>query len=272
LSLALNLVLVPLFILGFNWGVAGAAIASNVARAVATSFGLMQLVRLTGIQPEHLRLRGGHLKVLRIGIPSGTGTVMFAIVYWSLLKTSVSPLGPEVNAALGIGFSALEGVTWPLFHGLALGVASMVGRRLGAGRPDLAAQALRIAAPLSLTLGLTAALAFAGGGAWLTSWFTDDPGVHHAATEYAIILSVSQPFVALEALSEGVLAGAGATRTVFWFSVPWNIARIPLAYLLAFDCGWGASGVWWAINVSTFVKALLKSWAAWRGRWTSLRL
>jgi MATE family multidrug resistance protein len=68
------------------------------------------------------------------------------------------------------------------------------------------------------------------------------------------------------------LAGAGDTRTVFWYSTPWNILRVPLAWLFAFPLGWGAAGVWWAINITTYAKAILKAIATARGKWASLEI
>ncbi len=115
---------------------------------------------------------------------------------------------------------------------------------------------------------MIASVVFFFGGSTLTACFTPDPAVHQAATKYAVILAASQLFVAWEALAEGVLAGAGDTRTVFRYSAPFNLLRIPLAWLLAFPLGFGAAGVWWAINLTTYAKALLKGWAAWRGHWT----
>lgn len=271
ISLALNVVLCPLFIYGLDWGVAGAAVASNLARAVATALGGWHVIQSIDLRWTDLRLRGEWRRIVRVGLPMALGTALFAGVYWGLLRTSVAPLGEHVTAALGIGFSALEGFTWPLFHGLSLGVASLVGRNLGAGRKDLARQALVNAVPIAAILGLLATAAFYFGGAYLSGWFTDDPKVHQAATEYAIILAASQFLLAFEALSEGVLAGAGDTRTVFRISAPCNLARIPLAWWLAFPLGFGAAGIWWAINLTTYAKAILKGRAAWRGRWSELR-
>lgn len=267
-SLLLNVILTPILIHQVGLGIAGAALASNLARGAATAIGLWQLKTITGLKFVDLKPRGQLRRIIRIGAPMAVGTAFFALVYWGLLKTSVSPLGAPVNAALGIGFSALEGFTWPLFHGVSLAVASLVGRHLGAGRPDLARAAFSIAVPISTLLGVIASVVFFFGGAALTARFTEDPSVHQAATEYAVILAASQLFVAWEALAEGVLAGAGDTRTVFWCSAPFNLLRIPLAWLLAFPLGFGAAGIWWAINITTYAKALLKGWAAWRGHWT----
>jgi MATE family multidrug resistance protein len=104
----------------------------------------------------------------------------------------------------------------------------------------------------------------------LCALFTDDPRVHAAAVEYAVILSASQLFVAWEALEEGVLAGAGDTRILFSINAPLNLLRVPLAWLFAFPLGFGAAGIWWTINATCIAKALIKGWVALRGRWVSI--
>jgi len=205
-----------------------------------------------------------------LGLSGGAGTLLFASVYWVLLVTSVSPLGPHVNAALGIGFSALEGLTWPIFHGVSIAVGSVVGRALGAGKPEIADDCIRLATPLILTGGVVASLVFFFGARTLTGFFTEDPAVHEAATTYALVLAASQVFIALEALAEGVLVGAGDTKTVLAISLPLNVLRIPLAYLLAFPLGWGAVGIWWAINITSIAKALGKLHFMRRGGWKRL--
>ncbi len=271
-SLALNIVLTPLLIFDFGWGIAGAALASNLSRAVTTTLGLWLLARRTGLTSRDLSI-GPHLRrVLRIGTPAAMGMATYTLVYWAMLKTSISPLGPEVNAALGIGFSALEGFTWPAFHGVSLAVGSLVGRSLGAGRPDQAWAAVRLALPFSTGLGLLAAGVFWFAGEPLTGLFTQDPAVHAHARTYTLILAWSQLFVAWEALAEGVLSGAGDTRTVFWASFPLNFARIPLAWFLAFPLGMAAPGIWWAVNATTIAKALLKGWLVRQGRWAVLEI
>jgi multidrug resistance protein, MATE family len=271
-SLALNVVLTPLLIFDAGWGIAGAALASNLSRLLTTSIGLWLLARRTGLRPTDISV-GPHLRrVLRIGGPAAMGIATYTLVYWAMLKTSISPLGPEVNAALGIGFNALEGFTWPAFTGLSMAVGSLVGRSLGAGRPDQAWAAVKLALPFSTGLGLLATAVFWFAGEPLTGLFTQDPVVHAHATTYTLILAWSQLFVAWEALAEGVLSGAGDTRTVFWASFPLNLTRIPLAWLLAFPLAMAAPGIWWAINTTTVAKALLKGWLVHRGRWATLEI
>lgn len=267
LGVALNMALNPLFIHTLGFGVAGASLATGVSRVVAVAVGLWAIARLTGLRASDLRIDPTLRRVTRIGLPIALNTGAYALVYALLLRWAVSPLGPEVNAALGVGFSALESFTWPAFLGVSLGVASVVGRRLGAGEPEQAQAAVRLALPLSVGAGLVAALSFWFGAEPLCALFTEDPAVLREAVIYAQVLAFSQVFVALEALAEGALEGAGDTRTLFWWSAPLNALRVPLGWALAIPLGWGAAGVWWAINLTTFAKAMGKGLAVLRGRW-----
>lgn len=249
-----------LLIYGFGLGIEGAALATGLAHGLAVAAGLALLWRRLGFRGARIGsfLRPGPAlrRVLRVGLPISLNTAAYALVYQALLRVAVSPLGPEVNAALGIGFSGLESVSWPLFWGISLAVASVVGRSLGAGRPDLAQEAIRRALPLTLGTGLAVALAFHLLARPLCALFTDDPVVLAHAVLYARVLAWSQPFVALEALAEGVLEGAGDTRAVLRWSLPLNMLRVPLGAGLALGLGWGAAGIWWAINLTTVAKAL----------------
>ena len=267
LATVLNVALNLLFLRTFGWGIEGLALASGVSRLLSVGIGVAALWRTVRPELRHLVPDRALKRIARVGAPIAANTAFYALVYWALLRTAISPLGPAVNAALGIGFSALEGFTWPLFHGLSLAVASLVGRALGAERPDLARRAIRTGVPLSTGAGLAAAAAFWFLAEPLCGLFTSDPLVLEQAVLYARILSFSQLFVAWEALAEGVLEGAGDTRAVLWLSSPLNLLRVPLAWAAAGPLGLGAAGIWWAINLTTVAKALLKGARVLRGRW-----
>jgi Na+-driven multidrug efflux pump len=189
-----------------------------------------------------------------------------------LLRWTISPLGPEVNAALGIGFSALEGVSWPLYAGVMMAVSSLIGRQLGANDIEGTHQTIRMAMPMATILGTICALIFWFGAKPLCQFFTQDPLVLENAVLYAQILAFSQLFVAYEATFEGVLGGAGHNDYQLWMSMPLNVVRIPLAYLLAMVFGYGAVGVWWAINITTYSKAIGKGLLVHYGKWRETKL
>jgi MATE family multidrug resistance protein len=264
-TILLNLVLTPFFIYQLNWGIAGAAIGTSTARAITVVPALIELVRRCGFRVS--RIREEWAKIARVGAPVALNGVNYALAYQVLMAVAVTRLGDPVSAALGIGYNALEGVTWPVYCGLSLAISSLVGRRLGMGDVAGAKTVVRLSSLMTVTCGLVATVVFLLFGDTLTALFTEDPIVRREAALYAAVLAWSQLAVALEAQAEGVLLGAGATKPVFWWSAPFNWLRVPLCWFFAFPCGWGAAGVWWAINLTSFLKAFGKWWEVSRGRW-----
>ena len=148
-----------------------------------------------------------------------------------------------------------------------MGIASIVGRCLGAGEIGKAKHAIQLAFRLVTFFGLLASAVFWWGGEVLSGLFTNDAKVLQQAVLYAQVLAFSQLFVAYEALAEGILSGAGKTKSIFYWSAPLNILRIPCCWLFAIHYGYGAVAVWWVINVSTILKTLGKWSTVISGRW-----
>lgn len=79
-------------------------------------------------------------------------------------------------------------------------------------------------------------------------------------------------WVGLQGVYENAVVAAGHTLPVFFSTTTWNLSRIPLCWLLGIELGYGLAGVWWAINLSTYGKALTASWIVHRRRWQSVEL
>ncbi len=256
-------------------GIVGAAWSAALARAISVTLGLFALRRLHGVRLRsafaHARRLGGRallvLDIARISLPVSLSIATYASVYWALIKWVVVPLGDDALAALGIGFTVFEGVSFPLFLGVAMAGASLVGRSLGAGRIDEALDAVRGARKLSLGLGVCIMIAFWVSADALAPLFSPDLGVQREVIGYVTIISFSQVFVAIEAANEKVLLGAGYTRPAMWVSMLGNGLRVPLAWLLAIQFDFGVHGVWWAINLTSALKASLQFALVARGRW-----
>ena len=263
----LNLILNPVCIYRLGFGIGGAAMATGLSQGIALLIGIVCLSGSVNASFSDYRINRTAVRIARIGLPMCWGTLMFAAVYGALLRWVISPLGGAVNAALGIGFSALEGFTWPVFWGFSMSIASIVGRSLGAGRIDEAKHAIRLAIGLMTLSGVAAAIIFRFGADFLCGLFTTDALVLKEAVLYAHILAFSQLLNAYEALAEGILSGAGKTQSILYWSAPFNILRVPFAWLFAIHYGYGAAAVWWVINLSTLLKALGKWHAVNSGKW-----
>lgn len=259
-------------------GIAGAAWSAALARVISVGLGLFAMHRWYGVRfraglRHALRARGrplALLEILRISLPMSLAIATYASVYWALIKWVVVPLGGDALAALGIGFSVFEGVSFPLYLGVAMAGASLVGRSLGAGDSVGALQAVAAVRRLALMLGALTMIVFLVFARRWAPVFSDDPGVQREVAGYVSVLALSQIFVAMEAANEKVLLGAGYTRPALWISLIGNGVRVPLAWLLATRLGLGSEGVWWAINLTSMLKASLHFALVQRRRWLVL--
>jgi putative MATE family efflux protein len=145
-SNVLNAILNGVLIYGLGLGIKGSAIATCVSRGLTMLVGFLLLWKEIGWSRHDLGFGETTLRLAKIGLPITVNTLAYAWVYWALLAFAISPLGPTVNAALGIRFSALEDSPGRC-SGVSLAVASIVGRRLGAGQPDEAVRAVRMHSP-----------------------------------------------------------------------------------------------------------------------------
>jgi MATE family multidrug resistance protein len=250
-------------------GIAGAALATGIARTMTGVLGLLLLFLAYGVHPVGSgRPRASRLlAIARIGAPVAGSIAVYAAVYVAMIAFVLSELDPAVTAGLGIGFQVFEGVAFPCFLGVATATASLVGRSLGARDEAGALETVRAARRVGNVLGVLATIAFLVGARPVAERFSLDPRVQEETVRYVVVLAFSQLFVAVETINEKVLLGAGRTRPILWISTLGNVVRIPLAWLLAIRWGAGALGVWWAINLTTYAKAWLFRREVQKGEW-----
>ena len=135
LNLALNLV----FVWVFHWGVAGSASATMLARifsmAVVT-YNLrnpdleIPLRNYFSIRPDWKEIK----RILHIGIPSGVENSMFQFGKLAIQST-VSLMGTAAIAAQGMT-NIIENLNGILAMGVGVGLMTVVGESLGAGRRE----------------------------------------------------------------------------------------------------------------------------------------
>lgn len=238
-------------------GMRGAALATCLSRTVTTLAGIAILrfgfgMHLLGsLKPKLARL----IEIAKISAPVSGSIAVFAGVYLLLFTLVLRPFSIEVKAGMGIGFQVFEGLAFPCYLGVGMAAASLVGQKLGAGNPKEAMEVVKAARFVGRCLGVFMTIVFLFVGEWIVPFFTQDPAVKIETLRYVGILAFSQYWVSVEAVNEKTLLGAGYTRPIFWISSLGNVLRIPLAWLLASYFGFGAAGIWWSINATTYLKA-----------------
>jgi putative MATE family efflux protein len=203
--------------------------------------------------------------ISRIGLPISTQQLAFVVVYWFLIGF-VHEFGETAGAAMGIG-NRMESFSYLTCYGFSLAASTMVGQNLGAGQPDRAARCAWGATGLGIALTLIFSIFFLSIPDVIASVFTDNPIVLEIAVGYLIILGLSQFTMAVEIILEGAFSGAGDTVPPMVVMLPGSIARIPLAWYLAFELDWGIEGIWWTLTITTTFKAVVLAWWFRLGRW-----
>jgi putative MATE family efflux protein len=270
----LNMILDPLLIFGWGpfprLGVAGAAIATDVAQAVSAILGLIHLRRvnrLLSLKARDYRI-DPHLTWLtvKIGFPAALQQTLVAIGSLAV-SAVVNRFGPVVVAAFGTAARFDQFAFLPAMS-TSLALSTVVGQNLGAGRKERVSEALRWG--LLLTGGITALVSLVALvlSRSLIAIFTTDTAVMAEGARYLRIVGFSYiPFALMFAIN-GVLRGAGDTASTLWTSlVALWLVRVPLAYFLSSFPSLGPSGVWLAMGTSPFFGLLLSYFIYRSGRW-----
>ncbi len=277
LAVSANTILNPLLIFGPGplpaLGVAGAAWASIFSRVLSTSLGLLLLHRRLPAQgdPDPRSARRRSLLILKIGSPATVGIALYSGVYLVMWNLVFPPFGALGRAAFGNGFR-IEGLAFCLIWGLGMATGSLAGRYLGAGRPDLAQALARRAGGIVLLLTLPLTLVFLVLPGPLAALIAPDDAVQREVVVYLRILALSQFAVGIQGVYDQTVSAAGHSLPPSISTGFWNLSRIPLSLWLGAPERFGLVGIWWAINLSTYGKALTSWWILRRGRWLRLRL
>lgn len=247
---AVNLVLDPLLIFGFGWGLAGAALATVAAQWVGA---LIFLRLILGTRSAALGVRPylpGLVELrpfLRVG---------GALAMRTLTLVGTMTLATAVAARLGAVQVAAHQIATQLWLLLALVVdalavagQAMVARyRDAGGRGPTARDAADRLLGWGAVVGGVLLVAFHLGGRALPHLFTTDAATLAATTAILPFVIWMQPLNALVFVWDGIFMGAEDFRFLaFQMMVAAAAAVVLLALVLPLQLG--LSGVWWAITV-----------------------
>jgi MATE family multidrug resistance protein len=242
-----NLVLDPIFIFGFGWGLRGAALATLVAQwGGALWFLLLLLSRRgarLGIEPRLPRVRELG-PFLRVGGELALRTV--ALIGTMTLATAVAArVGTVQVAAHQVGTQIWLFLAM-VVDSLAIAAQAMIAGYRGGGDGIGARRAARRLLAWGLASGFGLAVTFLAMEPVLPRLFTSDPAVLDAVRSIYPFVACMQPLNALVFVWDGVFMGAEDFR---FLAVQMAFAALCAAavLLLVLPLGWGLTGVWWGI-------------------------
>lgn len=238
-----------LLIWGFHMGVAGAAISTLISRifcAVVILYYLrkpkqMIVVRdYMKIRPDWQMIR----KILSIGIPSGIENSMFQFGKLAIQST-VSTLGTIAIAAQAMT-NVLEGISGVATAGVGIGLMTIVGHCIGAGRKEEAVYYIKKLSVIGeIVLIISCGLVFA-----LTKTVTTLGGMEAQSAEMCfrmmIIISVVKPIVWTASFipAYGMRAAGDVKYSMLVSCISMWLFRVTLSVILCRYMGFGPMGVW----------------------------
>jgi len=279
LSNGLNIVLCPLLIFGIGpfpeWGIEGAAIATNIGRGTGVLFQLWMLFHAG----KHIRVAASHLSwhgavlwnIVRTSL-GGVGQMIVAMTSWIFLMRILANVGSEAVAGATIAIRFMMFTMMPAW-GMSNAAATLVGQNLGAGQPDRAEAAVWRIGRYNMLYLVAVSLAYFFLPQHIVGFFTDDAKVVAVGSEWLRILSYALFVYGWWMVSVQAFNGAGDTATPTWINVVffWLI-QIPLAWWLALHLGWQETGVFWAVFISEASVGLFTLWLFSRGGWKSAKV
>lgn len=206
-----NTILNLVFVIVFHLGVAGVAIATDIANALSAVLVILLLTKERG--PFRLQMKGIRLykremhRILNIGVPAGIQGMVFAVSN-IIIQSEINSYGPYAVAgsAAALNFEYYCYYIVSAFNGAAI---TFIGQNYGAGKIDRVRSVFRICMGCSLVLCCAANLFFVFLRPFFLSLFTADPQVYHYGSERMLIVLSVQWIASSYEIAAAAMRGMG---------------------------------------------------------------
>lgn len=266
-TVAVNLVLAPLFIFAFHWGIRGAALATICAQMVGAGWAFLHFTR----KQHTLRFQRGCFKpeiriirdIFSIGMPSFIMLfcASFVAILVNLRLTRYG--GDYAIGAFGI-INTLLSLFVMIAVGLNMGMQPIVGYNFGAGKFDRAIRAYRLAigaATCITTCGFLMGELFPR---VVASAFTGDAELIGQTVRGMRIAVLMLPIVGFQMVTSSFFQSIGKARIAILLSLSRQVLFL-IPFLILLPLFWGLNGVWFAgpasdLTTSIVTFFVLRTW------------
>lgn len=253
-----NIVLDPVMILAFRWGIAGAAVATVIGNVVGAGYYIVYFLRGKSILSIHIRdfsvkdrIPGN---VLAIGIPASLGSLLMSISQ-IIVNAQMAGYGDMALAGIGVAMKVTM-ITGMVCIGLGQGVQPLLGYCVGAGAWERLKKIMKFS--LLFALGLSAVmtgLCYLFSGQIVGVFLTEGDAFEYAVSFTNILLTTSILFGVFYVLANSLQAMGAAREALLINLSRQGIIYIPALFILQMFLG--ASGLAWAQPVADLLSTLL---------------
>lgn len=272
ISTLFNIGLDFLFVLVFQWGIAGAAYATIISQMGAFLTAVVYLNRTHEIINFRLKNLSFHYDIfkssLRIGLPTGMQHTFVSLGMTAIIGI-VNTFGTNVIAAYSVAGRIDSLALLPAMN-IGAALSTFVGQNIGANKSERVKTGMKATFFISSSISLfVTGIVIIFGGAFMRM-FTADEEVIRIGKEYLVIVSSFYLVFSAMFTVNGVLRGAGDTLIPMFITLfsLWLI-RVPLAAILSgrlpvqfeilgmdfklpyiINGSMKETGIWWAIPIA----------------------
>lgn len=265
-AVVLNIILDPLLISVFGFGISGAAFATIFSQGVSFLIGLVFILKrqLAPFSIPFLPSKEEVKLILHLGIPSGLQMTMISAGVGAIMSV-VTSFGPSVVA----GFSAaqrLDSLIMLPAHALGTAVNSMAGQNIGIGNMKRVSKIAKTAVLYNFGIMFTIGLLVIPLAKYGVSLFIDETEAIEFGARYLQIIALCYPFLGINFVLNGIVRASGAMYQVLVLNIiSFWVLRFPLSALFADIFG----GVGIAIGMgSSFIISSLFAYLYFKfGKW-----
>lgn len=272
-SALLNIILDPIFIFTFNMGVAGAAWATLLSKAVLAIAGIIILAKYSNfIKPQFKDFKFDReilKKLIKVAIPSSIGQSGAALGFMALNGFIVS-YGTATMAAFGMVNRITSLIQQPAM-GFGAALTAIVGQNLGNNQIKRVKEAFKKSLILSLYVSVIGCIILIWKDNEIVNVFIESKGDKEVITQgitYLGYISLSMPLMGIFSIFQGVFQGSGHTKYSMAMEIGrlW-LVRLPMILLFKYLTDVGSTGIWFSMSFSNLVVCIFGYIIYRRGKW-----
>ncbi|WMM26007.1 MATE family efflux transporter [Tissierella sp. MB52-C2] len=273
ISAIINVVLDPIFIFTFGWGIAGAAWATLVSRAVLAIVGVMMLFSENNkIRPDFKEFKFDKSiikEIITVALPSTIGQ-SGASLGFIVLNGFIGSYGTATIAAYAMVNRITSLVMQPAM-GIGSALTAIVGQNMGANQIDRVREAFHKALKLTIIIGTVGCALLIVFDEPIINFFMqskDDLSVIELSLTYLFYISLSMPLMGIFSVLQGIFQGSGNTKYSMAMEVGrlWFV-RLPMILIFKHFTNWGPVGIWFSMSFSNLIVCLYGYWIYRGNRW-----
>lgn len=270
LSVGLNIILDPIFMFTFGWGINGAAIATVLARGIFSIYAIWTLFQPgQGIQLSlsDLRIKKDTIwQLVKIGAPSSFGQATAAFGF-TILNAFILDYGTMITTAFAVG-NRITSLTMMPAMGIGNALSSIVGQNLGDNNTERAKKAVLVSMGIAVSIMLASGLIMFPFSENIASIFIKNPETLAHAKLYMQTILLSLPLMGIFQVLVGTFQGSGHTISsmVMMIGRLW-LLRIPMVILFSKILHLGPEFIWYAMIISNTITCIVGFIMFSTGRW-----